>query len=69
MLLKSIGISLIRPDLGEDERENKLSGRPERFIQSRFQAYPISGATQEFARLRETSLYSSTMTWSLSLDG
>jgi len=49
MLLKSIGISLIRPDLGEDERENKLSGRPERFIQSRFQAYPISGATQEFA--------------------
>ena len=40
---------LIRPDLGEDERKNKLSGRPELFIQSRFQALPISGATQEIA--------------------
>jgi hypothetical protein len=38
---------LIRPDLGEDERKNKLSGRPELFIQSRFQALPISGTTQE----------------------
>ena len=40
---------LIRPDLGEDERKNKLSGRPELFIQSRFQSLPISGATQEVA--------------------
>ena len=40
---------LIRPDLGEDERKNKLSGRPELFIQSRFQDLPISGATQEIA--------------------
>src|SRR5262245_7515312 len=32
---------ILRPDLGENEREHQLSARPELFIQSRFQALPI----------------------------
>jgi hypothetical protein len=40
---------VLRPDLGRDERETELSGRPELFIQSRFQALPISGATEQNA--------------------
>jgi hypothetical protein len=40
---------VLRPDLGGDEREIELSGRPELFIQSRFQALPVSGATQQNA--------------------
>lgn len=34
---------IIRPDLGGDERETKISQRPELFIQSRFQTLPLSG--------------------------
>jgi len=34
---------ILRPDLGEDERDNKLSARPELFIQSRFQTLPVAG--------------------------
>ena len=40
---------ILRPDLGQDERESTLSGRPELFIQSRFQALPISGTNVENA--------------------
>jgi hypothetical protein len=35
--------SILRPDLGGDERGAELTGRPELFVQSRFQALPISG--------------------------
>jgi hypothetical protein len=34
---------ILRPDLGADERESELSGRPELFIQSRFQTLPMAG--------------------------
>ena len=34
---------IVRPDLGGDERDNKLSARPELFIQSRFQTLPLHG--------------------------
>ena len=40
---------ILRPNLGQDERATELSARPELFIQSRFQALPISGGTQENA--------------------
>jgi hypothetical protein len=40
---------ILLPDLGRDEREAELSGRPELFIQSRFQTLPISGANQQNA--------------------
>ncbi|MBI3681146.1 MAG: hypothetical protein HY235_12210 [Acidobacteria bacterium] len=41
---------ILLPDLGGDQREHELSGRPELFIQSRYQALPINGATGEAAR-------------------
>ena len=34
---------ILRPDLGGDERESAISGRPELFIQSRFQTLPMAG--------------------------
>src|SRR4051812_24159691 len=34
---------ILGTDLGGDERENELSGRPELFIQTRYQSLPISG--------------------------
>lgn len=40
---------ILRPDLGHDERQSELSPRPELFIQSRFQALPISGTDQQVA--------------------
>ena len=40
---KGFGEQIIRPDLGGDERDNKLSARPELFIQSRFQTLPLHG--------------------------
>ncbi|HYM07260.1 MAG TPA: porin [Terriglobales bacterium] len=40
---------ILRPDLAQDERESGLAARPELFIQSRFQALPISGGTQQSA--------------------
>ncbi len=40
---------ILRPHLGQDERESELSARPELFIQSRFQALPIHGSTQQTA--------------------
>lgn len=40
---------ILRPHLGQDERDSELSARPELFIQSRFQALPISGSTQQNA--------------------
>jgi hypothetical protein len=36
---------ILQPDLGGDERDYALSARPELFVQSRYQALPISGAT------------------------
>ena len=40
---------ILRPDLGHDDRQLELSPRPELFIQSRFQALPISGTDQQVA--------------------
>ncbi len=40
---------ILRPHLGQDERESELSARPELFIQSRFQALPIHGSAQQNA--------------------
>ena len=40
---------VLQPDLGHDEQQSEFSGRPELFIQSRFQQLPISGATKEIA--------------------
>ncbi len=34
---------ILGPDLGGDQRENKLTARPELFIQSRFQSLPLPG--------------------------
>jgi hypothetical protein len=34
---------ILRPNLGGDERDTKLSGRPELFIQSRYQTLPLAG--------------------------
>lgn len=36
---------IVRPDLGEDERNNKVQAKPELFIQSRYQTFPVRGAT------------------------
>jgi hypothetical protein len=33
---------ILRPNLGGDERDTKLSGRPELFIQSRYQTLPLA---------------------------
>ena len=41
---------ILRPDLGADEREKKLEAKPELFIQSRYQTFPIQGTTLETAR-------------------
>jgi hypothetical protein len=40
---------VLQPDLSRDERQSELSGRPELFIQARFQQAPIPGATKEIA--------------------
>jgi len=36
---------ILRPDLGGDERDAKMTGRPGLFIQSRYQNLPIAGTT------------------------
>lgn len=41
---------ILLPELGRDEREHELSGRPELFIQSRYQALPIRGAADKAVR-------------------
>ena len=41
---------ILAPNLGHDERERELQGRPELFIQSRYQALPIEHATGEAVR-------------------
>lgn len=46
---ESYRTQILRPDLGQDERGAKLSGQPELFVQSRFQALPIAAGTQETA--------------------
>jgi len=46
---QSYRTQVLRTDLGSDERGAELLSRPELFIQSRFQALPISGATQQNA--------------------
>ncbi len=38
---------ILVPELGHDEREAELSARPELFVQTRYAALPISGATIE----------------------
>ncbi len=40
---------ILQPGLGGDERDALLSGRPELFIQSRFQAKPLKGVGQQNA--------------------
>jgi hypothetical protein len=40
---------ILGTDLGGDERDSALSARPELFVQSRYQALPISGATLQTA--------------------
>lgn len=39
--------SILGTDLGGDERENKVGQRPEVFIQARYSAWPLEGATIE----------------------
>ena len=46
---ESYRTQILRPDLGQDERGARLSGQPELFVQSRFQALPIAAGTQETA--------------------
>jgi hypothetical protein len=38
---------ILAPDIGGDEREQALEGRPELFVQSRYQAEPIDEATDD----------------------
>jgi hypothetical protein len=40
---------VIRPDLGEDERGHELAAAPELFVQTRFQALPLDGASVDDA--------------------
>jgi hypothetical protein len=40
---------VLRPDLGEAERGRELAAAPELFVQSRFQAMPLAGASVEEA--------------------
>ena len=41
---------ILMPDLGGDERDNALTGRPELFVQSRYHALPLDGATNQDIR-------------------
>lgn len=43
--LSSFHADIVRPDLGEDERGHDVGAAPELFVQSRFQALPIRGAS------------------------
>jgi hypothetical protein len=41
---------ILVPDLGGDERDETLTGRPELFVQSRFHAFPLQQATNKDIR-------------------
>ncbi len=41
---------ILLPDLGGDERDAELTGRPELFVQSRYHAFPLEQATDEDIR-------------------
>ena len=49
-LRRDLAERIILPKLGRDEREHELSGRPELFIQSRYQALPIKDAADAAVR-------------------
>lgn len=47
--LASYHAAVVRPDLGEDERGHDVGTAPELFVQSRFQAVPLRGASVDDA--------------------